>query len=193
MIPIEEHPFRPFLPENARVLFLGSFPPQQKRWSMKFYYPNFQNDFWRIAGLLFFGSKTHFEVDGKKAFDREKVEEFCREKGLALYDTATRIRRLRDNASDAFLEVVTPTDIDALLREIPLCRAIATTGGRASETIAGIYGCSIPPVGGSISFAAGDSRQMTLYRLPSSSRAYPLSLEKKAGIYGKMFTEIGLL
>ena len=30
---------------------LGSFPPQQKRWSMAFFYPNFQNDMWRIFGL----------------------------------------------------------------------------------------------------------------------------------------------
>ena len=48
---IEYHPLRPFLPENARVLFLGSFPPQRKRWCMDFYYPNFINDHWRIETL----------------------------------------------------------------------------------------------------------------------------------------------
>lgn len=37
---VEYHPLIPFLPENARVLFLGSFPPQQKRWCMDFYYIN---------------------------------------------------------------------------------------------------------------------------------------------------------
>ena len=31
---IERHPFAPFLPPEARILFLGSFPPQAKRWSM---------------------------------------------------------------------------------------------------------------------------------------------------------------
>ena len=45
---VEYHPLRPFLPENAKVLFLGSFPPQRKRWCMDFYYPNFINDHWRI-------------------------------------------------------------------------------------------------------------------------------------------------
>ena len=29
---IEYHPLKPFLPASARVLFLGSFPPQRKRW-----------------------------------------------------------------------------------------------------------------------------------------------------------------
>ena len=38
---VEYHPLRPFLPERAKVLFLGSFPPQRKRWCMDFYYPNF--------------------------------------------------------------------------------------------------------------------------------------------------------
>ena len=43
---VEYHPLRPFLPERAKVLFLGSFPPQRKRWCMDFYYPNFINDHW---------------------------------------------------------------------------------------------------------------------------------------------------
>ena len=50
---VEYHPLRPFLPENAKVLFLGSFPPQRKRWCMDFYYPNFINDHWRIEGQIF--------------------------------------------------------------------------------------------------------------------------------------------
>ena len=53
---IERHPLEPFLPANARLLMLGSFPPQKKRWSMEFYYPNWNNDMWRIVGLLFFNT-----------------------------------------------------------------------------------------------------------------------------------------
>ena len=52
-IPVEVHPLQPFLPEKARLLMLGSFPPQRKRWSMDFFYPNIQNDMWRIFGLVF--------------------------------------------------------------------------------------------------------------------------------------------
>ena len=54
-IEIEKHPLEPFLPPKAKLLMLGSFPPQRKRWSMDFYYPNLNNDMWRIVGLLFFG------------------------------------------------------------------------------------------------------------------------------------------
>ena len=50
MMNVEKHPFQPFLPEGARILFLGSFPPQPHRWCMPFYYPNWINDFWRVTG-----------------------------------------------------------------------------------------------------------------------------------------------
>ena len=62
-IPIERHPWEPFVPENSRVLILGAFPPKSNRWSMEFYYPNRINDFWRIIGLVFFADKDHFELD----------------------------------------------------------------------------------------------------------------------------------
>ncbi|MGQ2387720.1 uracil-DNA glycosylase family protein, partial (plasmid) [Acinetobacter ursingii] len=41
---IESHPLQPFLPSNAKLLMLGSFPPPKERWKMDFYYPNYQND-----------------------------------------------------------------------------------------------------------------------------------------------------
>ena len=106
---IEEHPLQPFLPSNAKLLMLGSFPPQQKRWSMDFFYPNLQNDMWRIFGNIFYQDKEHFLLPHKKAFNKELIIEFLTEKGIALYDTATSVRRLQDNASDKYLEIVEPT------------------------------------------------------------------------------------
>ena len=134
-IEIEKHPLEPFLPPKAKLLMLGSFPPQRKRWSMDFYYPNLNNDMWRIVGLLFFGDKEHFLNESRKAFCREQIIDFLNEKGIALFDTASSIRRLQDNASDKFLEVVQPTDIAALLRQLPECRAIVTTGQKATDTL----------------------------------------------------------
>lgn len=58
---IEVHPLTPFLPANGKILFLGSFPPPQAKWSMEFFYPNWINDFWRIQGLIHFGDKGYFE------------------------------------------------------------------------------------------------------------------------------------
>ena len=87
----ERHPLEPFLPENARLLMLGSFPPKRIRWSMEFFYPNLQNDMWRIVGYLATGDKMHFLEPGGRRFDRERIEAFCRERGIALYDTAVEL------------------------------------------------------------------------------------------------------
>ena len=130
---VEYHPLIPFLPENAKVLFLGSFPPQRKRWCMDFYYPNFINDHWRIEGQIFFGDKNHFVDVKAKRFKIDEIVAFCKEKGLAFFDTSTAIRRLQDNASDKFLEVVERTDIRVLLQQLPHCQAIITTGEKATE------------------------------------------------------------
>ena len=144
---IEQHPLEPFLPGNARLLMLGSFPPQKKRWSMEFYYPNWNNDMWRITGFLFFNDKDYFVDKTKKAFCKERLISFLQEKGIALFDTASAIRRLQDNASDKFLEVVQPTDVPALLHRIPQCKAIVTTGEKATDTLCTQFSIDKPKVG----------------------------------------------
>ena len=198
---IEKHPFKPFLPSNAKVLFLGSFPPQQKRWSMTFYYPNYTNDFWYMVGLLWFGDKRHFTIQEEKRFDYDKIVDFCAKTGFAMYDTASEVRRLKDNASDKFLEVVTPTDISALLEKIPECKAIVTTGQKATDVIVEKFNCEQPKIGESIRITVPVkdnngvvvNKEYDFYRMPSTSRAYPISLDKKAAAYKNMFVATGLL
>ena len=191
-IPVERHPFEPFLPEGAKVLMLGSFPPQPKRWSMEFYYPNFINDFWRIIGILFFDDRDRFVDIHAKKFKIQEIKEFCSDKGIAMFDTATAVRRLKDNASDKFLEVVEPTDIPALLRRIPLCEAVVVTGEKAAQTLCAAFGTEAPAVGDYSEFRF-EGRNMRLYRMPSTSRAYPLPIQKKADVYRRLFEDSGML
>ena len=191
-IEIENHPLEPFLPANARLLMLGSFPPQKKRWSMDFYYPNLNNDMWRIVGLLFFNNKDYFLNETRKAFCRERIINFLNDKGIALFDTASAIRRLQDNASDKFLEVVQPTDISRLLGQLPECKAIVTTGQKATDTLRVQFEVEDPKVGDFSEFVF-DGRPMRLYRMPSSSRAYPLALDKKAAAYRTMYQDLQML
>ena len=190
-VEVERHPFEPFLPEGAKVLMLGSFPPQKKRWSVEFYYPNFINDFWRIIGLLFFEDKDWFVDKVAKKFKLQEIKEFCAEKGIAMFDTATAVRRLKDNASDKFLEVVEPTDIPALLRRIPLCGAVVVTGEKAAQTLCAAFGTEAPAVGEFSQFSF-EGRNLRLYRMPSTSRAYPLPIQKKADVYRRLFADLGI-
>lgn len=189
---IEKHPLEPFLPAKAKLLMLGSFPPQKKRWSMEFYYPNLNNDMWRIFGILFFDDKDYFLNETRKAFCRERIIDFLNEKGIALFDTASSIRRLQNNASDKFLEVVEATDVTALLRQLPECKAIVTTGQKATDTLRQQFNVEEPKVGDYSEFIF-EGRAMRLYRMPSSSRAYPLALDKKATAYRIMYQDLQIL
>ena len=188
----EAHPLEPFLPEGARLLMLGSFPPARSRWSMEFYYPNFQNDMWRVMGLVFYGDRERFVAPDGRHFDREAVETFCRERGIALSDTAAEVVRARGNASDRFLEVVRPFDLAGMLERLPACRAVAATGQKAADTLAAVAGCE-PPAVGCFSDFEFSGRMVRFYRMPSTSRAYPKPLAEKAAVYGKMFAETGLV
>lgn len=168
---------------------LGSFPPQRKRWSMDFFYPNFQNDMWRIFGVVFKNDRDYFVDAPHRTFRLPLIVDLLQTVGVALYDTATEVRRLQDNASDKYLEVVTPTDLDALLMELPACRAVVTTGQKATETLLAHFQAPLPPIGDYTPVSFG-TRSLRLYRMPSSSRAYPLSLEKKVAFYRRMFQDV---
>lgn len=183
---------KPFLPKNAKVLMLGSFPPKRERWSMDFFYPNLQNDMWRIFGLIFFGNKDYFLTDNKKAFCAERIRLFLAEKGVALGDTAKEVIRHKDNASDKFLEVVESVDLEYMLNQLPDCRAVITTGQKATDTLLAVVAAEQPKVGSFSEFRFGE-KDMKLYRMPSSSRAYPKPLEEKASVYKAMFADIGIL
>jgi len=189
---IEYHPLEPFLPSNSQLLMVGSFPPKKERWAMDFFYPNLQNDMWRIFGIVFFEDKEYFKIADGKLFDKNKIEEFLKEKGIAVFDTAKAIIRHKDNASDNFLEVVESTDLEDILRQIPSCRAIVTTGQKASDTLANTMNIPIPKIGNYEEFIFSD-RNMSFYRMPSTSRAYPLAIEKKAAVYRIMFEQLGMV
>ena len=187
----EKHPLEPFLPQNARILMLGSFPPPKARWSMEFFYPNWQNDMWFLMGLLFFGDKYHFRFKDEKRFNKDAIVDFCNSKGIALYDTACEVVRLKENASDKFLEIATATDIEVLLEKLPCCTAIVTTGQKATETIVKRFGCTQPAMGDKSTIYIGE-RIYNFWRMPSTSRAYPLALEKKAAYYHCMLLHEGI-
>ncbi len=189
---VEEHPLAPFVPEGAVLLMLGSFPPPRKRWSMDFFYPNFTNDMWRIFGHVFMGDRDYFVDVAEKRFIQQPLMAFLQEKGIALYDALSAVRRLQGNASDKFLESVRATDLHALLARIPRLRAVVTTGQKATEVVCEMLGVSLPAVGGWVQ-AETCGRKFRLYRMPSASRAYPMRLARKAEAYRKMLEETGVL
>jgi len=200
---IEHHPLEPFFPDGAETLILGSFPPPAERWCMRFFYPNRMNDFWRIFGLIFFDDPSHFLIEttvrnpetGRKktffSFDEGKIRAFLTERKFALYDSAAEIIRLDGNASDNRLEVVRPIDLAAVWKRLPEVKKIVFTGEKSAQTlwpqIAPEEPLTAIPKPGEFVRKTVLGRSVVIGRVCSSSRAYPLSLEKKGTVYTKIF------
>lgn len=183
---LETHPWKPFIPEGTRMIFLGSFPPAPHRWAMDFFYPNFINDMWRIFGICLHNDKGWFVNEEKRTFHREMIERMLKDLGIGIYDTAIVVRRTRNTASDKDLEVIKNTDFDGLLRMAPLCKYLVTTGEKATNIITSHFSIEKPKLGNHVDFIF-EGRNISLYRMPSSSRAYPMKIEDKAAFYKKLF------
>ena len=145
---------------------------------------------WRIFGLIFFGDKLHFVDAENKRYREAELKSFLQEKGVAIYDTAQKVIRTKNTASDKDLQVVEPSDLDGMPQSIaPMqgCAYCRTVGHPHLLRAHGIT--ATPPMGGYVEFGF-DGRILRLYRMPSSSRAYPLAVEKKAEYYRKMFEDV---
>ena len=188
-IPVERHPLEPFLPKNAKLLMLGSFPPSKKRWCMDFFYPNRTNMMWEIFGEVFFNDSQRLVDTEHKTFRLVEIQALLNEKGIAIFDTATAVRRLSGNASDKDLQIVEKTDIPTLLKSIPLCHDIVCTGQKSFSVLTEDYGVGLPKMGEYNEFAI-NGRPMRLWRMPSSSRAYPMPLKEKAAYYKQMINQV---
>lgn len=189
VMPIETHPWAPYIPRHPRVLIMGTFPPGEHRRSMDFYYPNRTNDFWPMMGLIFYGDRNALLRPGTKDFNLDAIRRLLDEKGVAMNDTGYRIRRLAGNASDKFLEIVEPVDLKSLLAQMPECKVIATTGEKAASVIAALTDTPAPAMGKCVEGPDG----IKIWRMPSTSRAYPLSLDRKAEYYAEMFSSAGII
>lgn len=188
---IEKHPFEPFFPEGARILMCGTFPARPERWCMNFYYPNFQNDMWRIFGLIYFGDKEYFVDREHKTYKVDLLKSFLAKEGIALSDTGREIIRTKGNAADKDLKIEKPIDLAAVLAQLPEVTDIAITGKLAADVMSELTH-SVPPKMGeyrecSITDANGKMRHLRHWRMPSTSRAYPAPLAGKAEAYARLF------
>lgn len=194
---IERHPFPAFLFPDSRLVMCGTFPPKPEKWSMDFFYPNFINDMWRIFGLIYFENKNQFFNTSTKTIDKEGIMKMLQKHHIAVCETAREVIRTKDNASDKFLQIVTPINFGEIFPQIPLCNDLATTGEKAASVIACLTDTDIPKMGEFRNCKAnmpdGSVRNFRHWRMPSTSRAYPMKLEEKASFYRKLLSELNLL
>ncbi|RLL44938.1 DNA-deoxyinosine glycosylase [Oceanobacillus piezotolerans] len=114
--------FPPVLPENPKVLILGSIPGK-KSLEKKQYYGNPRNHFWPIMFRL---------------FEREPVDDyyekilFIKNHGIALWDTIGAC--YREGSLDAAITEEEPNNIPHLLGKHPSISLIACNGGKSYTT-----------------------------------------------------------
>ncbi len=97
---IETHPFKPFVPANATVLIIGSFPgrdiTQKKLGEDDWFYGTKRNQFWDIISGVY-KTELRTATDKKELFSK---------KGIAIADIILRAKRNATNNSDSNLEVI---------------------------------------------------------------------------------------
>ena len=74
-----------------------------------------------------------------------------------------------------------------MLFQLPKCKTVVTAGQLATDVASRQFGIEGPRVGEFVEFSFG-GREFRLYRMPSSSRAYPMKPERKAEYYRKVFS-----
>lgn len=107
----EIHPFQWFVPENSRVLVVGTFPPTRRNWSYEFFYPNKRNLFWRVMADVAGVSLQHFS--GIEAVEERK--KLLQNLQVGITDMGHTITRINDSSLDEHLSIVTYMDILQLL------------------------------------------------------------------------------
>lgn len=162
---VERHPLGPRVHEGSRVLLCGTFPPVRK--SINFYYPNANNDMWKILGLLFFGEVHHFytpqlhdkDTEGPRPrcsstrhLDEQVICAFAATAPIGFCDVAQEVRRGTGNSSDANIDILSRTNfVEQVLGQTPNCDAIVTTGALAMSILIEI----LVEIGGTFRDATG--------------------------------------
>lgn len=120
---MEQHPFKPIIFPDSKILILGSFP-SLKSFEEGFYYAHPRNQFWPILAKVF----------DEDISTLEKKIELCKKHRLALWDSAKSLKRESGNSSDTNLKEIKVNDFKQLLKDYPSIRYILFTGKKA-ETI----------------------------------------------------------
>ena len=142
---------------------------------------------WRIFGIVFFNDLNHFIDVSQKCFKQQQIVDFLTDNGIAIYDTAVTVERGNNDASDANLDILESVNLNEILSQIPDCKVIVSTGGKSAEVVSEILGVKSPEIGSSVE-TEFCNRKIRFYRMPSSSRAYPMKVDKKAEIYSVLKT-----
>jgi hypoxanthine-DNA glycosylase len=115
---IETHPFKAFIPENVRVLIVGSFPGKEVTHKIlsadEWFYGSKRNQFWKIISGVY---ETNLETKAEK-------QKLFEKHGIGIVDIFLKVKRRGGNNMDSNLEIVKYND--EAIKEILKNKAIKT-------------------------------------------------------------------
>ena len=100
---IETHPHKLFVPPNATILILGTFPGKhnvQVEGQDEWFYSSKRNQFWNIIRSVY---QEELKTTTKK-------KDLFSRKGIAIGDIFLKIKRKENNNSDSSLEIIEYND-----------------------------------------------------------------------------------
>ncbi len=119
------HPFKPVIFDDSKILILGTFP-SLKSIENFFYYGHPRNQFWNILSIIY--------NDKKPQSNKEKTE-FLKKHKIALWDSICKCKRKDGNSRDDNLEILSPCNIENLIKKYPNIKKIAVTSRTAEKII----------------------------------------------------------
>jgi G:T/U-mismatch repair DNA glycosylase len=129
---IEIHPDWDFDIPEMKTLILGNFPPHKKRWDYEFFYPNKQNNFWRVLAAI--NGKPLKEISGWPAVKERKA--IMKDLKTGVMNIAAKIKRKGHSARDTDIEIIEYNDVLNVILKHPELETIIIAGYSARNSTA---------------------------------------------------------
>lgn len=130
-----QHPYRPFIPENATKLIVGTLPPprfsQQKRkpGDVDFCYGSRDGQLWKILEKVY-GEELIYE-DCNEAVEQRK--DFLIRHNIGICDMVESAEREKIDATDVGMKNAKLRDMIGILKKHPNIKRLLFTGGNSKN------------------------------------------------------------
>lgn len=130
-----QHPYRPFIPENATKLIVGTLPPPRfttgelKEGDVDFCYGSRDGLLWVVLDKMF-DLNLKFENTTEAI---EQRENFLRKRGIGICDMVESSQREKIDASDLGMRQVEMRNMIEILKDHPKIDTLLFTGGNSKN------------------------------------------------------------
>lgn len=132
---VHEHPYPPYIPENATKLIVGTLPPPRfstgdlKPGDVNFCYGSIDGQLWPILDKIF-NLNLIFENTETAILQRKT---FLKSRGIGICDIVASAERDKIDASDLGMQNIQLRDLISYLKQFPKIDTLLFTGGNSKN------------------------------------------------------------